>query len=238
MLVGALLMDLQQPLDLQPSELDSLVTLLANALVFTVLMQAKGLSYRELFHGTPARLTGMLVLLLPPLLLVLPGLILVATASTDLLTLLLPLSRWEEEAFARMSADNVAAIVGTCILAPVLEEMLFRGIILRAFLLQYPRWTAITGSALLFGFAHFNIYQFVVAFMLGTLAGWLYERTRSLAPCIALHAGYNGLLVLAGQADPNGTDSTSPGAWLMALAAAAIGLLLLHGLLRGRRPPA
>jgi membrane protease YdiL (CAAX protease family) len=39
----------------------------------------------------------------------------------------------------------------------VLEEMLFRGIVLRSFLLLYPRGAAIAGSAILFGFAHLNI---------------------------------------------------------------------------------
>ena len=42
-----------------------------------------------------------------------------------------------------------------------------------------------------------NIYQFVVGLLLGTLAGWLYERARSLWPCILLHAAYNTAVTFA-----------------------------------------
>ena len=41
-----------------------------------------------------------------------------------------------------------------------------------------------------------NIYQFVVALVLGVLSGWLYERSRSLIPCIALHVSYNSALTI------------------------------------------
>ena len=60
------------------------------------------------------------------------------------------------------------------------------GIILRSFLQQYERNYAILGSAVVFGFYHMNIYQLVGASLFGIVAGWLYERTRSLIPGIAI----------------------------------------------------
>ena len=92
-------------------------------------------------------------------------------------------------------SKSFTSVVTVCILAPVLEEMLFRGIILRSFLRQYRRSYAIVGSAALFGLAHLNIYQFAAGLVLGIVSGWLYERARSLWPCILLHAAYNSIIV-------------------------------------------
>jgi len=93
----------------------------------------------------------------------------------------------------------------------VLEEMLFRGVILRGFLQHYPPGLAIAGSAIVFGLAHMNLYQFVVAFVIGGLSGWLYARTRSLLPSIVLHACYNGSLTAwEWWADAASTASSAP----------------------------
>jgi hypothetical protein len=113
-----------------------------------------------------------------------------------LLMRMVPLSAWEESLFSRMADGSVAAVLAVCVMAPLLEEMLFRGIVLRGFLQRYSRWQAIVMSALLFGAAHMNIYQFVVGFVMGVVLAWLYERTRSLIPCIALHAAYNTTTLL------------------------------------------
>ena len=76
------------------------------------------------------------------------------------------------------------------ILAPVAEEMVFRGAILRKLLAvvgEKWHWPAILFSAVLFGVAHGNIAQFVHAFLMGILLGWMYYRSRSVVPGIALH---------------------------------------------------
>ena len=53
--------------------------------------------------------------------------------------------------------------------APILEEMLFRGIILKYLLKKYRPLTAIIISSLVFGLFHMNIWQFVGAGLLGLL---------------------------------------------------------------------
>lgn len=76
------------------------------------------------------------------------------------------------------------------ILAPIAEEMCFRGAILRKLLTMFPRrqhWIAIAVSAVLFGLAHFNVPQFIHAFLIGLLLGWLYYRTDSIFPGIVFH---------------------------------------------------
>ena len=110
------------------------------------------------------------------------------------------------------------------------EEMLCRGVILRSFLRQYGRWPAIVGSALLFGVSHMNIYQCVAGFITGVVLGWLYERTRSLWPCILLHASYNTAVTLAFDVD----STPSPALWMLALVLACAGTLMLRRLLLAR----
>lgn len=231
--VGAALHDSRHLLGMAPDQRDALVTLLGNGVIFVVLMQAKGMSYRNLLHPSPSSITSTAVLIVPLVALLVPALLLVCGGAIEVLQRFLPLSGWEEQAFDRMLSSNLPAIVATCLLAPVLEEMLFRGIVLRSFLLQYPRWAAIWSSALIFGVAHMNIYQFVVALLMGVLLGWLYERTRSLIPCIALHAFYNAGAMASSESARAGEAAfgAHAGEWVLASALAAVGMVVLVRLL-------
>ena len=92
-----------------------------------------------------------------------------------------------------------------CILAPLAEEVVFRGAVLRTMLEHWEgskRWTAIIISALLFGLAHMNPAQIPHAFLMGVLLGWLYERSRSLIPCVVLHCANNTIAYLMTAAYP------------------------------------
>lgn len=75
--------------------------------------------------------------------------------------------------------------------APVIEELIFRGIILDGFLRQFEPWQAILGSSFLFGFAHLSPWQFVSGLALGLFIGWVYARTYSLSACMVIHATAN-----------------------------------------------
>jgi len=76
------------------------------------------------------------------------------------------------------------------VFAPVVEEMVFRGAVLRTLLNAFNRqwhWVAIVFSALLFGAVHMNMAQGLHAFVIGLLLGWMYYRTSSIVPGILLH---------------------------------------------------
>ena len=80
--------------------------------------------------------------------------------------------------------------VAVGILAPLAEEIVFRGAILRTLLGMMSRknhWVAIMISAALFGAVHGNAAQFVNALLMGLLLGWMYYRTKSLVPGILMH---------------------------------------------------
>lgn len=76
------------------------------------------------------------------------------------------------------------------ILAPITEEIVFRGALLRVLLETFghqKRWIAIVISALIFAVIHGNVAQGTHAFIGGIALGWLYMRTRSVLPGIVLH---------------------------------------------------
>ena len=74
------------------------------------------------------------------------------------------------------------------LLAPLAEELVFRGAILRS-LLRWTKqpWMAIAISAIFFAVAHLNPAQLPHAFLVGLLLGWMYYRTDSIVPCVVYH---------------------------------------------------
>lgn len=77
------------------------------------------------------------------------------------------------------------------IIAPILEELIFRGFILDGLLKRYSPFKSILVSSLIFGLAHFNPWQFVTGFLGGLFIGWVYLHTRSLTIAIIMHASNN-----------------------------------------------
>ena len=74
------------------------------------------------------------------------------------------------------------------LLAPVAEELVFRGAVLRALLAwSKNHWGMIVLSALFFALVHGNPVQMPHAFLIGLLLGWMYWRTGSIIPSIAFH---------------------------------------------------
>lgn len=119
--------------------------------------------------------------------------------------------------FESMFSNNYRKITGfitVCILAPIIEEILFRGIILRG-LLQYGASPimAIFLSSFLFGLAHLNPWQFLGAGILGAIFGYVYYRTQSLWLPVFLHALNNCIsfffLMKYNSMDVNVTDVDS-----------------------------
>jgi uncharacterized protein len=77
------------------------------------------------------------------------------------------------------------------LLAPLCEEVTFRGYVLSAFARRRPA-AAIAGAALLFAVMHVDPVRFVAVFALGVLFGWLAWRSGSIWPAVAAHAANNG----------------------------------------------
>ena len=116
------------------------------------------------------------------------------------LSLMVPLAWLEEMIPEQLVKDNnteafefllsrVEGYVIIGLMAPLCEEIVFRGVILRCLLQRFAGryWIAIAISALLFAVAHFNPAQTPHALVVGVLLGWMCYRTGSLLPGIAYH---------------------------------------------------
>lgn len=77
--------------------------------------------------------------------------------------------------------------------APIFEEILFRGFILKGFLKNYNKFTAIIVSSLLFALLHLNLSTIIITFISGIFFSYLYIKTKSIIPCIFAHFLSNGL---------------------------------------------
>jgi len=88
------------------------------------------------------------------------------------------------------------AVAMTVVLAPVMEETLFRGIVLESIRSRFGAFKAIMISAAVFGIIHVIPQQVINAFFVGIVLGFIYVKTESLASVIILHAINNALAYL------------------------------------------
>ncbi len=111
------------------------------------------------------------------------------------------LPNWAENEF-EMLLGNRWGYLAIGLLAPLSEEIVLRGAVLRSLLSkplfagrseQFNVWTAITISAIFFSVIHFNPAQMPFAFIIGLLLGWMYWRTGSILPGVAFHWANNSL---------------------------------------------
>ena len=101
-----------------------------------------------------------------------------------------------QDTFRAMSR-NVFGIISIAIMAPLVEELLFRGAI-QAYMLRKgmkPLHAILIASAI-FGIVHMNPIQIPFAFAIGLIFGWLYYRTGSVVPGIIGHFINNSIACL------------------------------------------
>jgi uncharacterized protein len=83
----------------------------------------------------------------------------------------------------------------TVVLAPIVEELFFRGFVFGVLKERMPVWLAILLSALIFAVYHFSLWLVVPIVLLGIALAWLAHWQRSIWPAVACH-GLNNLLAV------------------------------------------
>ena len=83
--------------------------------------------------------------------------------------------------------NQMPLFLGAILLAPLFEELIFRGIILKGFLTKYTPAISIILSGVLFCAIHGQPILLFGALYFGILSGWIYYKTESLGLCILLH---------------------------------------------------
>ena len=86
------------------------------------------------------------------------------------------------------------ALILFAVTVPIIEELLFRGLILDSLSESYGKWTAIIISSVIFAILHIYPLTILNAFWAGIIYGYLRIRTNSLWPSIILHGLWNGHL--------------------------------------------
>ncbi len=170
--------------------------LLAFSVVILVAARRRGIGFNAVCPLSPVS-PGALLLVAVLIL----GTVFLLSEVDNLTRLVFPPPAGLAEAFEELldtRARPISSFLLLVVVAPVTEEVLFRGLILRGFLGNYSKRSAILMSALLFAVMHTNPWQFISAFVAGVLLAWLLIETGSLLPCLFAHAVANGTAYLAG----------------------------------------
>jgi membrane protease YdiL (CAAX protease family) len=114
----------------------------------------------------------------------------------DFFASLIPMPDWVADIFKEAFNLSIPNIIMIAIMAPLLEEVLVRGLVMRGYLLNYSPIKAIIASAIFFGLIHMNPWQFIGGFISGVFLGYLYYKTKSLIPSILVHFLNNSLSVV------------------------------------------
>jgi membrane protease YdiL (CAAX protease family) len=134
-----------------------------------------------------------------PLMLVLVGAVTVFSEIYLVIQRIVPVP----EAFERMlrdlmringPGDLVATVAIAVVVAPVLEEALFRGVLLQGLARSRGAGAATIWTAVFFSLYHlYNPWQVLPTFFLGLVLAWVVLSTRSLLAGILVHAAFNGV---------------------------------------------
>ena len=135
-------------------------------------------------------------------------------------------------------------VVSTCILAPLCEEFLCRGMMLRGMLGYMRPGRAIFWSALIFAVMHMNPWQSIPAFIIGLFFGWIYWKTHCLWATIFLHCVNNTIATVFSRLMPDvaidaGLKDLLPAGpyWAVYAASAVVLVLILYLLHEKTLPP-
>lgn len=112
---------------------------------------------------------------------------------------IVPMPEWMQEVYRSgilSRTSFLSALFGAVLVAPLGEELLFRGIILSGLLANYTRIHAIVWSAVLFGMLHLDLWHLVPIILSGLVLAWWVIRTGSLLPALFGHA-LNNLIAVA-----------------------------------------
>lgn len=121
---------------------------------------------------------------------------LAAMVITEPVTQLFPMTDTIREVYRRMLTNTFWTTIAVAVAAPLIEEFLLRGIMLRGMLKHTTPVNAIHYSAFFFALIHMNLSQAIGAFLMGLFIGWVYYKTGSLWIAILVHFVNNGLGVL------------------------------------------
>ena len=128
--------------------------------------------------------------------------IVVAVGLTVIIVVVISYIPWPKEwieAYTTGSASldgSLMSWISAVLVAPVVEEILFRGLIYTRLKKGMPMVVAAVLTSLLFGLMHGTIIWILYAFVLGMIMTWIFERYQSLVANIIFHLSFNAMGML------------------------------------------
>lgn len=114
----------------------------------------------------------------------------------------------DDSAMAQTTLGMILMIIYTCIIAPITEELFYRGMLLKVFSRTNQRF-GIFISSVFFGLAHGNIRQFMLAFLLGIFLSHITMKHNSLLPSTIVHIFVNSLSTVINELSDRGLDENA-----------------------------
>ena len=147
---------------------------------------------------------------------------------------------WKTALQSLVGGNFLICFICVSILAPVLEEWLLRGILLRGLLnckrsngkVGYSPAASIIATSAIFGIIHLNPWQAIPAFSMGCLFGYVYYKTGSLKLTILMHFANNTLSLVIGQfagidESADSWEQIMPASMYYAILAACLAIVIL-----------
>ena len=151
-----------------------------------------------------------------------------AIAAEPISSLLPETPEWFEQIMQEMTGGNfILSFITVSLFAPLFEEWLCRGIVLRGLLTKMRPAGAIAISAAFFAILHMNPWQALPAFLLGVVFGYVYYRTGSLKMTMLMHFVNNTMALILSripslQEAETFADIMSPWAYVCVIAACVV----------------
>ncbi len=173
---------------------------------------------------------------------VIPGLVLMGlgfNVLTGVVLSLFPeemLNAYEESASLITGGNVVVMFIGTVIMAPLVEEIVLRGLIYTRLKKGMPMLAAMIISSVVFGLLHGQILWVAYATLFGMLLVWVFERTKSLFGSILLHLSFNLCSFLQTFIPEDAPDAVGVALVAVSVVFAAVGLFLFLKVPKAEEP--
>lgn len=127
-----------------------------------------------------------------------------------------------------LGSNSVFMVICVCILAPIGEELIFRGLTFRILKKAVPWQAALIVQAVLFGVYHLNLVQGIYATVLGLCFGYLAYKYGSIIPGIFLHMVINSSSYVIGNLLPESLAESNIMMILVAIVSLGVSAFLLY----------
>jgi membrane protease YdiL (CAAX protease family) len=127
------------------------------------------------------------------------GVLILSNELDNFLRHVIPIASDNQLIVKLMSEDFIGIVITSVIVAPIFEELLFRGVIFDGLRFNYNVATGMFVSSFLFGLGHLNVFVSINTFFLALFLAWIRLRSGSLMLCVITHAMFNATQLMAGR---------------------------------------